>query len=275
MTRLPLCLLAAMLAGTAPARAQHSGHDMAPPAAPSSSWTTLPLVQVNGRGANGAEITTANGAPSVVTVVPPKGDSTAPALNGGIATFKPAVGNYHLVRSVETCEAHVATAVTAVYFANPGPAPTGILRQAAPDLTIMPERLPREHGAYRAGEDWRFVVRFNGQPFPGAKVRFETSNGTKTEFRSGLDGGVTVTFPDDFPPRNERPPEGHGRPTQAQFVIAAIDQTGAVQHLGAFNYTYRPGAFDGSSLWAGAGFAALGMIAAVPFLRRRAKGGCR
>jgi hypothetical protein len=159
-----------------------------------------------------------------------------------------------------------------VYFSNPGPAPTALLAAAPDGLAVVPERLPREHAAYRAGEVARFRVTFNGKPQGGAKVRFETSNGTRTEATAQPDGSIAITFPEDFPPRDQRPPEAHGRPTEAQFVIAAIGQIDGAQHIGAFNYSYRPGAYDGMSLWAGMGFAALGMVSAVPFLRRRDKG---
>jgi hypothetical protein len=266
-----LPLLAVLLAAAAPAQAQHAGHDM--PARPAATaWTTLPLVQARPQGPGGAEVRLTNSAALDVTMTSPKGDSVSVLTEAGKAKIKPDTGNYHLLTAVEACDTHVATAATAVYFSNPGPAPTALLKRAQTGLTVLPERLPREHGAYRAGETWRFRVAFDGTPFPGAKVRLETSNGSRAELVSGIDGSVEVHFPEDFPPRDQRPPERHGQPDQAQFVVAAISQTGATQHIGAFNYVYRPNAYDGSSLWTGAGFAALGMICAVPLLRRRAKG---
>lgn len=265
--------LAAALAAAAPAAAQHEGHG-APPPATTAEWTSLPRVSARAQGSRGAQIVTANSAATEMSVLAPDGGTTTLALTDGKAEFKPQGGNYHLVTAVDACDVHVATATTAVYFSNPGPAPTAILKRNAEGLRMTPERLPREHAAYRAGETTRFRVTMDGQPYPGAKIRFETANGSRSEWASDLDGWVAVTFPEDFPPRDQRPPEGHRRPTTAEFVVAAIHQTGTVQHIGAFNYTYRPNAYDGSSLAAGAGFGFLGMVAAFPLLRRR-KGGVK
>lgn len=265
-------LAALSIAAALPAQAQHAGHDMPAKAEP-TAWTDLPLVSARTRGPGGTEVRVVNSAAREVVVSPPKGELRTLELANGRAEVKPEIGNYHLLSALDSCDTHAATASTAVYFANPGPAPTTLLRQTRDGLTVTPERLPREHGAWRAGDTARFVVTMDGNPFPGAKVRFETSNGTKTELSAQPDGSVEIRFPEDFAPRDQRPPEAHGRPTQAQFVVAAIDNSSGVHRLGAFNYTYRPNAYDGMSLWTGAGFAALGMISAAPLLRRRDKGG--
>lgn len=267
-----ILLATALLLGSQHAHAQHSGHDM-PTRAEAKAWTQLPLVVARARGPMAAEISLANSSAGEVTFSPPKGSAHTLTLANGRTEVKAEIGNYHLVSAVDACDSHVATASTPVYFSNPGPAPTTLLKQEQAGLTVLPLRLPREHGAWRAGEVARFRVAFDGKPFPGAKVRLETSNGSRIETDSQLDGTAEITFPDDFAPRDQRPPEAHGRPTQAQFVIAAISQTGTVQHVGAFNHVYRPGAFDGTSVWTGLGFAALGMVSATPLLRRRAKGG--
>ncbi|MGE5546224.1 MAG: hypothetical protein ACM33T_04975 [Solirubrobacterales bacterium] len=265
--------LAALLTA-APALGQEHDHGAAPQSA-ATGWTSLPLVQATLKGRGGAELVTANSAAREIAIVPPKGTAVTLAVADGKATFKPQIGNYHLVSAVDSCDTHVATASTAVYFSNPGPAPTEILRQPAAGLSVVPERLPREHGAFRAGETWRFLVSMDGKPLSGATVRVETGNGSKAQLLSDAAGLVNVTFPDDFPPRDRRPPETHGRPTQAPFVVAAVMQSGELQHIGAFNYAYRPGADDGMSLWAGAGFAFVGMVIAAPLVRRRNKGGAR
>lgn len=272
--RFPM-FLALVLLAAAPAAAQHANHG-APPAADAGEpeWTKLPTLSAALRGRTGAQISVFNGAAGEVAALAPDGTTTTLPLAAGTASYKPATGNYHLLTAVDACDVHVATAATAVYFPNPGRAPTDILAAPRQGLTIVPERLPREHSAYRAGETWRFVVTMDGQPFPGAKVRFETANGSRIELVSDVDGTVDVTFPEDFPPRDQRPPEAHGRPVTADFVVAATFQTGTVQHIGAFNYSYRPGAYDGASLAMGAGFALLGMVAAAPLLRRR-KGGAK
>ncbi|HSV29943.1 MAG TPA: hypothetical protein VLL76_10305, partial [Candidatus Omnitrophota bacterium] len=261
--------LAALLAA-APALAQHENHG-APPPSP-NGWTTLPIVEARLKGRMGVELSAPNGAARTMVVTPPKGEKATLDAPGGKASFKPVDGNYHLVTAVDACDVHVATATTAVYFPNPGAAPTKILKQPAEGLTVVPDKLPREHASYRAGETWVFHVAKDGQPFPGAKVRLETGNGTKAELVSDMEGKVAVTFPEDFPPRDQRPPEAHGRPLQSPFVVAAIVQTGSLQHIGAFNHVYRPGAYDGMSVWAGAGFGLVGMALAAPFVRRRRTG---
>lgn len=262
-------VLALALLASGPVAAQHNhGGGTAPQAA----WTSLPLVQVRPQGrlemvAAPVNMSLATG----VTVVPPKGAPKVLSLEGGRARVVPDVGNYHLARVREDCDSHVATAATALYFSNPGPAPSALLAEPGDGLAILPERLPREHSSFRAGETWPFRVTVDGRPLPGARVVLETANGTRQRLSADLDGRVLVTFPADFPPLDQRPPEVHGQPAGAAFVVATTLETGARPQTAAFNLSYRPATLDGTSPWTGAGFALVGAVLAAPLVRRRRK----
>jgi hypothetical protein len=160
---------------------------------------------------------------------------------------------------------------TLVYFGNPGPAPRHMLQASLEGLDLSPAILPTEHQNYRAGETWPFLVRMDGEPLAGQTVRLETSAGTARTFVSNGQGLVQVSFPDDFPPpeQREKPQGGHHHRFSQQFVLSTrADSQNGPQHA-SFNYEYRPGAYDQKNLWLGGGFALLGMLAAAPLVRQR------
>lgn len=190
-----------------------------------------------------------------------------------IEAVTPKIGNYHWVSAREEAEGKVTVASTAYAFGNPGAAPTALLLKQKNELEIVPQPLPREHGAWRESEKWQFLLRFNGQPLANKSVKMETEFGTKTAFVSDEQGMVTVLFPRDFKPAEKRPEQGghdHG-PRRAKFVLAAEHDDGGKRYLTAFNYTYSADAERNKSLLAGAGFGVFGMLLAAPLLRRKKK----
>jgi len=161
---------------------------------------------------------------------------------------------------------------TLVYFGNPGPAPRHMLEASLEGLDLSPAILPTEHQNYRAGETWPFLVRMDGEPLAGQAVRLETSAGTARTFVSNGQGLVQVSFPDDFPPpeQREKPQGGHHHRFTQQFVLSTrLESNLGPAQQSSFNYQYRPGAYDQKNLWLGGGFALLGMLAAAPLVRQR------
>lgn len=180
----------------------------------------------------------------------------------------PNVGNYHWAIARQESDAEVRVASTIWYFANPGEAPTNLLAQSRHELEIIPDPLPREHGAYRESEKWRFLVRWHGQPFANQPVVLETEAGSRSRFVTDAAGVAIVLFPRDLKPA-ERHQEGHGDPRGARFVLATEKEEGGRHYVTAFNYTYSPDPDRGRSLGWGAAFGVIGMVAALPLLRRR------
>ncbi|MGE5027235.1 MAG: hypothetical protein ACM3JK_02045 [Betaproteobacteria bacterium] len=188
-----------------------------------------------------------------------------------IEAVTPKIGNYHWVSAREEAEGKVTVASTAYAFGNPGAAPTRMLLEQKNELEIIPQPLPREHGAWRESEKWKFLLRFNGQPLAKKEVRMETEFGTKTAFASDENGMVTVLFPRDFKPVEKKAQTGghdHG-PRRAKFVLAAEHDDGGRHYLTAFNYTYSADAERDKNLLAGVGFGVFGMLLATPLLRRK------
>jgi hypothetical protein len=290
-------LLAAAIgvAGTTIALAQEHHHGAAAganpgePAKPSQErgrpsgnreWTKLPLIVPAGRGGERAaamlrpvgieaaelQVFAADG--------PDDKRKLAVPVSEGAARIEPAapkLGNYHWIVARSETENEVRVASTTWYFSNPGDAPTAMLAQPKHELEIVPQPLPREHGAYRESEKWPFLLRFNGAPLPNQPVTLETEFGSRSRFVSDGQGRVIVLFPRDFKPAAEAPRED-GRemgPRRAGFVLAAEREDNGKRYLTAFNYTYSPDADRDRSLGWGAAFGVLGMVAATPLLRRR------
>lgn len=191
---------------------------------------------------------------------------------GGAMLDKPASGGFHWLSAREEQEGTVRVASTVQPFGERGAKdPTAMFMQQKYELEIIPQPFPREHSRYRAGEDWKFLVRFNGQPLAGQEVYLETSNGSMAEFVSDAVGVIAIRVPDDFKVEEGTPGaagHNHGRPG-ADFVLATEHADGGKTYLTAFNSSYGPNAFDKRSMVLGVGFTLLGMLGAVPLLRQR------
>jgi hypothetical protein len=189
-----------------------------------------------------------------------------------IESATPKIGNYHWVTARQESETEVRVASSAWYFSNPGPAPTELLTQPKHELEIVPQPLPREHSSYREAEEWRFQVRWNGQPASEQKVTLETEFGSRSNYIADANGTVVVLFPRDFRERKaKRDGDEHMMgPQRATFVLGTERDESGKHYVTAFNFTYSPDPERTRSLGWGAAFGVIGMVAALPLLRRRA-----
>ena len=192
----------------------------------------------------------------------------------GARLDKPESGGFHWLAAREEQGDKVKVASTVYFFSDRGAQnPTALFMQPKHELQIIPQPYPREHSRYRANEDWKFLVHFNGKPLANQWVRLETQNGTKADWVSDAQGVVTVSIPDDFKKVAQQKAAGsheHGR-RSADFVLAVEHVEGGKSYLTAFNGSYGADAFDQRSLAMGLGFTLLGMIGAAPLLRQRKK----
>jgi len=248
----------------------------------SRDWTRYPLIApvMAPRGERaGNTLALKNLAAGVLDVYAPDGTRRQiPVTEEGarVEQATPKSGNYYWVSAREERENRVEVASTATYFSNPGAAPTALLLERKHELEIVPQPLPREHGAYRESEKWRFLLRFEGQPLAGKTLTLETEFGSRIAFTSDANGIATVLFPYDFKP--DEPGKGgggHGGPRRAKFVLAVEHEDGGKHYLSAFNYSYSPDAERGKNLWAGLSFGAFGMLLATPLLRRKTQSGAK
>jgi len=262
--------------------AMHGGHDhaamggmMAKPVA----WTGYPLLKARMNGENRELVTiapqniAADGVEAYSNDIrDASGHRQLPMEMGGARLDKPAAGGFHWLSAREEQGDKVRVASTVYFYGERGAKnPAAMFMQQKQELEIIPQPFPREHSRYRATEDWKFLVRFSGNPLAGQKVVLETQNGTKTEWTSDAQGVVTVHLPDDFKTEETQREGGrHGRGMPgSDFVLATQHVEGGKSYLTAFNSSYGKDAFDQRSVAMGLGFTLLGMIGAVPLLRQR------
>lgn len=280
----------AAVAGAAQDAESHAAHAEADPgmeqgrangANKPASWTAFPTLKarVGGEGRDRRMVTVVpqNIVASSIgaysnNAVDAKAVRQLPLDMAGAKLDKPESGGYHWLTAREEQGGKVRVASTVHFFSERGAQnPTAMFMQQKQELEIIPQPYPREHSRYRANEDWKFLVRFNGDPLVGQKVLLETMNGTKAEYVTDGAGIVTVRIPDDF--EAEAPKKGpgahdHGR-RSSDFVLATEVVTGVKNYLTSFNASYGTDAFDQRNLAMGLGFTLLGMIGAVPLLRHR------
>ncbi|MFA6970774.1 MAG: hypothetical protein WC208_05165 [Gallionella sp.] len=245
------------------------------------AWTRFPTIKTRMSGEHREAM--------VITVVPQnlvanridafsnnlkdkQGRRSLPLEMTGARLDKPEAGGFHWLSAREEQSDSIRVASTVYYFSDRGSKnPTAMFMQQKNELEIIPLPFPREHSRYRANEDWQFLVRFNSQPLAAQQISLETSNGSKDELMSDAQGVITLHVPDDFKAEEEKPGAGvrnHGR-RGADFVLATEYVEGGKTYLTGFNSSYGPDAFDQRSLVWGLGFSFLGMMGAVPLLRRR------
>lgn len=246
------------------------------------AWTAAPILKIKTSGPNREQ--------TVITVVPQNivaGNIDAWSNNlkdenghrqlvlemAGARLDKPAAGGFHMLTAREERAGAIRVASTVYYFGERGAQnPTAMFLRQKNVLEIIPQPFPREHARYRANEDWKFLVRFNGMPLANQKVSLETSNGSKSELLTDVSGVLSLHVPDDFKPEAESKQAGghnHGGRAGAELVLATEYHDGGKAYLTAFNSSYGPNALDQRSLILGLGFTLLGMLAAVPLLRER------
>lgn len=282
MPRLTFAATLALLTGAAIAQHDHGASAAGAPRPAGREWTNQPLLlPAMARGGDraaallkprGLEVAT-------VTVYAPAGPEARLKVEypvgpegARIESASRQAGNYHWVvarQEIAGDVPEIRVASTAWYFSNPGQAPTELLKQSRHELEIVPEPLPREHGSYRESEKWRFQARWQGQPLAGQAMTLETEFGSRSTQTTDARGFATVVFPRDFKPAREGEAGGHG-PRRARFVLATEREAGGKRYVTAFNHSYGQDADRDRSLGWGAAFGLLGMVAAVPLLRRRA-----
>jgi len=268
--KITLALLGSLaLPGLAQQHTALTRHPTAPAEA-NAPWTDLPLIQVQGdrQDRSRLRLRLAGLNASKLSVYPPKGPPRTLSLENGEAELTPGpLGNYHWLQAREESPAQVRIASSVRYFAQPGPAPTELLREVKSELEIVPQPLPREHWQYLSGQEWDFLIRFKGQPLARATVHFMSKNGSHAAVRSDEAGRVRLRFPDDWP-ADVRTGDGHRRPV-TPFVLRVEHEADERRYQTSFNLGYGPDPMAGRDLAAGAGFLALGGVLALPLLRRR------
>ena len=245
------------------------------------AWTGYPLLKVRTGGMGGHEQTAATVTPQ--NLVANSIDAYSNVLRdvaaqrqlplelAGAKLDQPKSGGFHWLAAREELGDEVRVASTVYYFSHPGKDPSAMFMQQKHELEIIPQPFPREHSRYRANEQWKFLVRFNGKPLAGQKVELETQNGSKSEWVSDAQGVITLRLPDDFAnaPEPKAAAGGNRMRRGADFVLATEHADGGRNYLTGFNASYGTDAFDQRSLALGLGFMALGMVSALPLLRQR------
>jgi hypothetical protein len=266
------------LAASSALAATHGGHKHVDHAAQPeiAKWTSFPLIvpSASERDRRGILLAPRNlnaASLEALSPVPGSAPTTFPVDDGRafIRPDAPDAGNYYWVRARALDKDRLAVASTVTFFANPGPSPKDLLKREKSELEILPQPLPREHGNYREAETARFLVRFGGAPLANAPVTFQTENGGRAMYVSDAAGVINVTFPTDIEAKGSGHGGHHGGGPRGNFVLAVEHSDGGRRYLTAFNYVYTQRADAGKSYVAGIGFGMLGMLLAVPLLRRK------
>jgi hypothetical protein len=184
-----------------------------------------------------------------------------------VKPLEPGVGGFHLLLARETHATEIRTASTAWMFHAKALSPTSMLSAQRRGLVIQPLLLP-EHGGFREGSTWEFLIRFDGSPVPGAILAFDTENGSHSTLAADDKGLARVSFPRDFDPASLAGDSNAAR-IRRGFALGVELERDGVRHLTGFNHSYYPDPMRQRSLLGGVGLLAFGMVLATPMLRRK------
>lgn len=253
----------------------HGEHSAARPAAVrpmSLPWTPEPSLRAAGRpGERGAMPFVVSGfEPDRLEVFGPSAPNQARSLereSGRWILAPDEGGGFHWIEGVQRQSARMVRAATLWSFPGKGASPANVLQRAGDGLEIRPLRIP-ERGGYRESSRWDFRLLFDGRPLAGHELLLLTENGSRQTFKSDAEGRVEIIFPRDFKSESIDSELGAAR-TRKAYLLQANWQQGAVLHESSFSYFYTPDPLRERSLGWGIGFMALGMVCALPLLRRR------
>lgn len=233
------------------------------------TWTRYPLLQAQaarGESAGGVRIDAVN-LPAPTLVMHTVARTDGQTLSGWRASREQAGSGHVWFSASGARDDHtVLRASTHVYLPGKPLSPSALLAQRRDGLEIVPLRLP-EHGGVRETSQWRFQVRFNGQPRPNVGVELLTEPGTRRVWVSDTRGEVEVTFPRDFPEASLTGPN----PMNASqgFVLAVNQAIDGRNYLSTYAHRYYPDRMRERSLAAGVGALGFGMVLAAPLIRRK------
>ena len=244
-------------------------------------WTSYPTlkIMVGGEGQHGREVTLLPKNVVPVSVDAYSSDASTAYSHRQLPydlieakLDNAAKGGFFWLSAREEQADKMIVASTVYYLSERGSVnPTAMFMQQKNALEIVPLQFPREHSRYRANEDWKFLVRFNGRPLAQQKANLVTQNGTSIALVSDANGVLAVHIPDDFTTSAEHKDverHSHGRQS-SDFVLAVEHADGRKTYLTGFNSNYGPDAYAQRSLAMGLGFTLLGMLGAAPLLRNR------
>ncbi len=150
------------------------------------------------------------------------------------------------------------------------PSPSKILTLPHAPLDIVPDPLPREHWRYLSGNDFAFVLRFQGKPLAGHQVNLTTSNGSTQQYVTDLEGRFALVLPDDF--RDVREGRENNRP--GEFVLRSEFNNGEDSYITTLSAPYSTNPSHWQSLALGAavigGGAVFGVLMTFGMRRRQA-----
>lgn len=243
------------------------------PAPSVTSWTKTPIIIPAGKPENGNPVLgSMNTDTADLLVFSPDVNNPPLKINktAGRWLVKPVerdVGGIHLLHARKISETEIRLATTTWMFHAKAPSPATMLSTSRPGLVIQPLRIP-EHGGFREGSTWKFLVRFNGNPMPSARLAFDTENGSRSTLVADETGVVNVTFPHDFDAASIDKKAGTAR-SRRSFSLGTETERDGIHHISGFNHFYYPDQMRERNLLAGMGLFAFGMVLATPMLRRK------
>lgn len=278
------CMIIASCVLSGLSLAQEHAHESAPATAPQrtgaarpgpsiNQWTKTPVIIPAGKPENGNPVLgSMNSNAFELQVISPAKDSPLVKIDKTAGRWRVGpverdVGGIHLLLARETSESETRLAMTTWMFHARAPSPSALLSAARPGLVIQPLQVP-EHGGFREGSTWQFMVRFDGIPMPGMRLAFDTENGSHTTFVADDAGVANVKFPHDFDPASIDKKTGAAR-TRRSFSLGAELERNGTRHVSGFNHFYYPDQMRERNLLAGMGLFAFGMVLATPMLRRK------
>lgn len=207
---------------------------------------------------------------SAILIKPDLFTETLPMSADSFTLPKPQMGGYYALVLTQRSANTLKSAIR--YLPLQGRpvkiSPTKLTAHPKADLEIVPDPLHREHDRYTASKAYRFVLMFHGKPLADTPISLETKNGTALSFKSGPEGSLKVTLPNDF----SRVSVGRSENRPSEFLLSTAYSEGDTLYQSTLSMPYYVNPNDyWQSQRLGTGAIVLGFLGGL-FLYRRTKG---
>ncbi len=177
--------------------------------------------------------------------------------------------NYHALVAERKGEALHESSLRYVYMRGKpsGYSPDDLISNHKLPLEIVPQPMIREHWRYYTNNKHSFQVLFNEKPLIDTWVILQTTNGSKFDAKTDVEGKVSFILPDDF--KDVKPGRRANKPQE--FLLRTVHIADNITYKTNFSSKYSVNPSHWQSNSGGVLALSIGFISGLVIMRRHNK----
>lgn len=174
--------------------------------------------------------------------------------------------NYHALVAERKGDALHESSLRYVYMRGKpsGYSPDDLISNHKLPLEIVPQPMIREHWRFYSNNKHSFQVLFNEKPLTDTWVILQTTNGSKFDAKTNVEGKVSFVFPDDF--KDIKPGRRANKPQE--FILRTVHIADNITYKTNFSSQYSVNPSHWQSNTGGLLALSVGFISGLVIMRR-------